>query len=116
MKRAIIQWILLLAALPMTAMGAAAQQAESAAPPAQTGAKPRDEKNGTGIVPQGVKLEPGMPAPAAPKKYEFPRSATKTRSYSVTIGVQFSVTSTPPHTPTTSRLWASWRWSCPASA
>ena len=78
MKRAIIQWILLLAALPMTAMGAAAQQAESAAPPAQTGAKPRDEKNGTGIVPQGVKLEPGMPAPAAPKKYEFPRSATKT--------------------------------------
>jgi hypothetical protein len=32
------------------------------------------------------------------------------------IGVQFSVTSTPPHTPTKSRLWASWRWSCPASA
>ena len=28
----------------------------------------------------------------------------------------FSVMSTLPHTPTTSQPWASWRWSCPASA
>ncbi|MGH9496102.1 MAG: hypothetical protein ACRD3B_13975, partial [Candidatus Sulfotelmatobacter sp.] len=35
-------------------------------------------KNGTGVVPQGVKLESQMPAAGGPKAFHFPKAATKT--------------------------------------
>jgi zinc protease len=50
-----------------------AQDASSAASQPSSG-----QKNGTGVVPSGVKLEPEMPAPAAPRPYQFPQAATKT--------------------------------------
>ena len=39
---------------------------------------PQAQKNGTGIVPPGVKLVPEMPGPGAPKRFEFPWAATQT--------------------------------------
>ena len=41
-------------------------------------AAPEQQKNGTGVVPPGVKLAPEMPAPGAPKAFHFPQAATKT--------------------------------------
>lgn len=38
----------------------------------------QDQKNGTGVVPPGVKLVPQMPAPGAPKAFHFPHAASKT--------------------------------------
>jgi zinc protease len=35
-------------------------------------------KNGTGVVPSGVKLEAQMPAAGGPKTFKFPKAATKT--------------------------------------
>jgi zinc protease len=41
-------------------------------------ATPPGQKNGTGVVPPGVKLVPEMPAAGAPKPFNFPEAATKT--------------------------------------
>ncbi|HXQ26592.1 MAG TPA: pitrilysin family protein [Candidatus Acidoferrales bacterium] len=38
----------------------------------------QDQKNGTGVVPPGVKLLPQMPAAGAPKAFNFPSAATRT--------------------------------------
>lgn len=38
----------------------------------------QEKKNGTGIVPPGVKLAPQMPAAGTPKPFEFPSAAEKT--------------------------------------
>lgn len=35
------------------------------------------QKNGTGVVPPGVKLGSEIPAPAAPRPFQFPQAATK---------------------------------------
>jgi zinc protease len=72
MKRAINPWFLYFAAFVLAGTAALAQQASP--PPAAS----QDQKNGTGIVPPGVKLVPTMPAPGAPRPFNFPNSATKT--------------------------------------
>ena len=76
MKRVVLQWIFLFV---MTALAAALalaqQQAQAPNPP---GSPQQDQKNGTGIVPPGVTLIPQMPAPGAPKPFQFPQAATKT--------------------------------------
>jgi zinc protease len=76
MKREIKRAIFVVAALLLMNVTAIAQQAAPAEN--QEKAAPQDQKNGTGIVPPGVKLAPEMPAAGAPKPFEFPRSASKT--------------------------------------
>jgi zinc protease len=76
MKSAIKRWISLLAVMMLAATLAAAQQPASET--AQSKATQQDQKNGTGVVPPGVKLEPKMPAAGAPKPFQFPDPATKT--------------------------------------
>ena len=71
MKRAIKRWIFLLAAIALAGATAVAQQ------PAPAPAAQADQKNGTGVIPPGVKLAPEMPAPGAPKRFQFPKAATK---------------------------------------
>ncbi len=75
MKRTVNRWILLPAIFTFVATAALAQQ--PAQPPSPPSA-PQDQKNGTGVVPPGVKLLPGMPAPGAPTHFQFPQAATKT--------------------------------------
>jgi zinc protease len=75
MKRAIKRWILLPAALVLAGSGALAQQP---APQPSAAAAPADQKNGTGVVPPGVKLVPDMPGAGAPTHFHFPQAATKT--------------------------------------
>ena len=75
MKRAIKRWILFPAAFVLAATAALAQQPlQQPNPPAA----PQDQKNGTGVVPPGVKLVPDMPASGAPTHFHFPQAATKT--------------------------------------
>ena len=76
MKRGIIRWILLLAAIALAGAAAMAQQPAPAAGQPKEGQA--DQKSGTGVVPPGVKLAPEMPAPGASKKFQFPKAATKT--------------------------------------
>jgi zinc protease len=72
MKRAII------VAVALLLMNTAAMAQQAAPAENQEKAASQDQKNGTGIVPPGVKLAPEMPAAGAPKPFEFPRSASKT--------------------------------------
>jgi zinc protease len=75
MKRAIKRWILLSSAFVFVATAVVAQEpSQPASPP--SGAQ--DEKNGTGVVPSGVKLVPTMPASGPPNHFQFPQAATKT--------------------------------------
>ncbi len=62
---ALIFGILAPAALPQTAEKPAASQSD-------------EQKKGTGVVPQGVKLAAQMPDGAQPKIFRFPKAATKT--------------------------------------
>jgi len=73
MKRAINRWIFLPAMFTLVGTAALAQQ--SVSPPA---AAAQDQKNGTGVVPPGVKLQPQMPAASEPRPFNFPDAATKT--------------------------------------
>ena len=82
MRNAIKRWMWLLPAT-MLAMAAPGQQAgalaASQANPAPQGQQEqKDQKNGTGIVPPGVKLAPEMPPPGAPRPFHFPQAAMKT--------------------------------------
>ena len=56
---------------------AVAQQAAAPAKDQQTSSQEAN-KNGTGIVPPGVKLVPQMPPPGQPRAFEFPNAAEKT--------------------------------------
>jgi zinc protease len=76
MKRATKRWRVLIAAFVLMSVSAAAQQ--PGASNAATGAAPQEQKNGTGVVPPGVKLVPAMPGAGAPKAFHFPQAATKT--------------------------------------
>lgn len=76
MRRGIKCWIFLLAVMTLIVTTAMAQQ--PAPPPAPSNDKHQDQKDGTGIVPPGVKLIPEMPAAGAPKPFQFPSAATKT--------------------------------------
>jgi zinc protease len=71
MKRAIFVAALLL-------MNTAAMAQQAAPAENQEKAASQDQKNGTGIVPAGVKLAPEIPAAGAPKPFAFPRAASKT--------------------------------------
>jgi zinc protease len=74
---ALYAWLPLCAAIALSVAPLSAQQA--AKPPAEKQAAPqRDQKDGTGIVPPGVKLDSQMPAAGAPKPYHFPAAAMKT--------------------------------------
>src|SRR5271154_127358 len=75
MKRATKRWTFFPAALLFMATAALAQQASQQATPPSA---PQDQKNGTGVVPPGVKLVPEMPAPGAPTLFNFPDTVTKT--------------------------------------
>src|SRR5271168_411420 len=72
MKHPMNRWFLFPAAILLAATATLAQQTQQ--PPA---ASP-DQKNGTGMVPPGVKLVPTTPAPGAPTQFKFPSAATKT--------------------------------------
>lgn len=70
-----IRGISLLAALALALRGVPAQQS---ATPAPAPASSQDQKNGTGIVPPGIKLLPHMPAAGSPRPFHFPQAAVKT--------------------------------------
>jgi zinc protease len=76
MKRSTNRWISLLAVLVLATAVAAQQAPAPSASPAPD--QKQDQKNGTGIVPPGVKLAPDMPAAGAPRPFHFPQAATKT--------------------------------------
>ena len=81
MKRfAVRQWLILFALVSLT--GAAVFGQQTSAPPAEkhpaTQQDQKDQKDGTGVIPPGVKLDPQMPGPGAPTPYHFPSAATKT--------------------------------------
>ncbi len=75
MKRAIKRWILFLAAFMYVGTAALAQQPS---PHGGLPSTPPDEKNGTGVVPPGVKLVPTIPASGTQTHFQFPQTATKT--------------------------------------
>jgi zinc protease len=78
MKRfAMRQWLIFCTLVALTGSVVSAQQA--ATPPAEKQpAAQQDQKDGTGVVPPGVKLVPQMPGAGAPKLFHFPSAATKT--------------------------------------
>jgi zinc protease len=78
MKRGIKRWIFLLAAIALAGATAMAQQVAPASAADQSKEMQANQKNGTGVVPPGVKLAPEMPAPGVPKRFQFPKAATKT--------------------------------------
>jgi zinc protease len=85
MKRAIDRWILLLVVMTLAATADMAQQPASA--PAASSVTQQDQKDGSGVVPPGVKLETQMPAAGAPKPFQFPEAATKTLANGLRIFV-----------------------------
>jgi zinc protease len=76
MKHEIKLAILVVAVILFTGAAAMAQQSAPAEKPATAAAQ--DKKNGTGIVPPGVKLGPQMPGAGAPTLFHFPKAASKT--------------------------------------
>jgi zinc protease len=87
MKRATSRSIFLMAAILFAAATAAFGPAAIARPQASAPPVSRSEtepststgpQKASGIVPSGVKLSPEMPAPGAPRPFEFPTAATKT--------------------------------------
>ncbi len=79
MKRTKTFWIPSLALLALVASAASAQQPESPSDEAPSSPEQQaTEKNGTGIVPPGVKLVPEMPPAGAPREFLFPKAARKT--------------------------------------
>jgi zinc protease len=66
--------IIIAAASMLLVPFASAQQPESPSASSQSSG----QKKGTGVVPSGVKLVPEMPAPGAPKPFNFPDASTKT--------------------------------------
>lgn len=79
MKRAFNRTVLLLAAFALVCVPASARQGgqHPATTPSQPTSSPA-QKNGTGVVPPGIKLVPAMPAPGAPRPFRFPDAATRT--------------------------------------
>jgi predicted Zn-dependent peptidase len=76
MKRTVNSLSLLL--LGAACMAAPARAQQSAAATTQGSATQDDKKNGTGVVPPGVKLVPEMPPAGAPRPFEFPNATEKT--------------------------------------
>ena len=81
MKLSKNRWILPFALLALIATAAIAQQGDVENPSASSDSAPDSQKNGTGVVPPGVKLVPQMPSAGAPQKpFHFPQAAMKTAS------------------------------------
>jgi len=76
MKRTVRPLSLLLLGAACIATPVRARQ--SAAATAQASAPQDEKKNGTGVVPPGVKLVPEMPPAGAPRPFEFPNATEKT--------------------------------------
>jgi zinc protease len=78
MKRFAVRQLLILFVL-VSLPGAAMFGQQTSAPPAEKHpATQQDQKDGSGVVPSGVKLVPQMPGPGTPTSYHFPSAATKT--------------------------------------
>jgi zinc protease len=80
MIRATKRWVLIPAAVALTGVLAFATLGQQP-PPASTAPAASDaaaQKNGTGVVPPGVKLAQEMPAAGAPRPFHFPAAAMKT--------------------------------------
>jgi zinc protease len=73
------QWFIFCALVGLT--GAAVFGQQASAPPTEKHPSQqqdqKEQKDGTGVVPPGVKLVPQMPGPGAPTPYHFPSAATK---------------------------------------
>ncbi len=85
MKRVISRSTFLIAANIFAAVAAVAPIAiaspQAGAPPlsrSETEPASQGPQKASGIVPPGVKLAPEMPAPGAPRAFEFPKAAVKT--------------------------------------
>jgi zinc protease len=87
MKRAKNQSDFLMAAILLAATAAATfaplaiARPQASAPVSRSESEPstsQGPQKASGIVPPGVKLAPEMPAPGAPRPFEFPTAATKT--------------------------------------
>jgi len=80
MKRfAIRQWLTVFAFLGLAGSAVFAQQTTTPPAESQPAAQQnqKDQKDGTGVVPPGVKLVPQMPGPGAPTPFPFPSAAPK---------------------------------------
>ncbi|MGA2718950.1 MAG: pitrilysin family protein [Candidatus Acidiferrales bacterium] len=93
MTRATMRWnfltaVLALAVVALTGLTAAARQSGTTdqAGAASHEAAP-ENKNGTGVVPPGVKLVPTMPGAGPTKAFHFPQAATKTLSNGLRVFV-----------------------------
>ena len=75
MKRAKLNWILLLV-LTAAMQGSAYAQEHVSRP--DEGNSSSEQKGGTGVVPPGVKLESQMPPAGSSKPFNFPQAAEKT--------------------------------------
>jgi len=86
MKRVSSRSLFLIAATALTAATAAMAptalaRPQASAPVSRSETEPASSQGpqkASGIVPPGVKLSPQMPAPGAPRTFEFPKAATKT--------------------------------------
>ena len=76
-KRFLRKLIFLLAALPLAAPFAPAQQNSSAAI-GSSSAPTTAGQQGTGVVPPGVTLDPRMPPVGAPGHFKFPKATVAT--------------------------------------
>lgn len=75
MKCGLLMAITVLGTSALAQQAGSSRGAEQSANPASAAAA---GKNGTGVVPEGVKLSAEMPAAGAPKTFRFPKAATKT--------------------------------------
>jgi len=86
MKRAMKPCFFLVWALALAGSAAVGRQSsaaqtvttEQASRADQKSLAPPSQKDGTGVVPSGVKLVPEIPSPGAPRPFDFPPAATKT--------------------------------------
>ena len=86
MKRAMKPCLFLVWALALAGSAAVGRQSsaaqtvttEQASRADQKSLAPPSQKDGTGVVPSGVKLVPEIPSPGAPRPFDFPPAATKT--------------------------------------
>ena len=83
MKHVVNRVILILITFTLSGSVAMAQQPAAN----QTNAAQQEQKNGTGIVPPGVKLVPEMPGPGAPTQFPFPQASEKTLSNGLRVFV-----------------------------
>ena len=89
MKGTFTRWIFGAGILALTGAPALARQNApvTAQPSAAAPEQKTEQKNGTGVVPPGVKLAPQMPGAGAPTAFHFPKAATKTLSNGLRIFV-----------------------------